>query len=306
MTAPTVEVVAGLMTITLVDVDNRNPLSAALVGGIRAGLAAAKEDPAIRAVVITNDGPVFCAGADLKAGPGQERPGGRFEDLLVDLRTSPTPVFGRIAGHAFGGGMGLAAALDVSIAIEDARFGFPEVRLGVAPAIISVVCLPKMRRADAVEAFLRGNRFPAARAAEMGLINRAVPADRLDAEVADVVADIRKGGPAALAAAKQLIHDVPPMSEGEAVVWTARFSADLFKSEEAAEGIAAFMSPNCCTVWTVVTPCRPTIHRSLPRRAKPACAAAPVSWAMFSMTKDSVLEPVRRHTPRLVQTMQEP
>ena len=75
--------------------------------------------------------------------------------------------------------MGLVAALDISIASDDARFGFTEVRLGVVPAIISVVCLPKMRPGDAMEAFLRGHRFPAARAVELGLINRAVPASEL-------------------------------------------------------------------------------------------------------------------------------
>ena len=108
-----------------------------------------------------------------------------------------------------GGGNGLAAALDISIAADDVKFGFTEVRLGVAPAIISVVCLPKMRPGEAMEAFLRGHRFSAARAAELGLINRAVPKSELDAAVEEVLADLRKGGPRALGFAKRLVHEVP-------------------------------------------------------------------------------------------------
>ena len=121
------------------------------------------------------------------------------------------------------------------------KFGFTEVRLGVAPAIISVVCLPKMRHGDAMEAFLRGNRFPASRAAELGLINRAVPAEELDAAVEEVLADLRLGGPTALGFAKSLVYEVPAMEQKEAFAWTADLSARLFKGEEAAAGMKAFL-----------------------------------------------------------------
>ncbi len=121
------------------------------------------------------------------------------------------------------------------------KFGFTEVRLGVAPAIISVVCLPKLRRGDALEAFLRGHRFPASRAAELGLISRAVPADQLDAAVDEVLADLRRGGPEALGFAKRLVYDVPEMEQKEAFAYTADLSARLFKSEEAAAGMKAFL-----------------------------------------------------------------
>jgi len=140
-----------------------------------------------------------------------------------------------------GGGNGLAAALDISIAAEDVKFGFTEVRLGVAPAIISVVCLPKMRHGEAMEAFLRGNRFPASRAAELGLINRAVPAAELDAAVDEVLADLRKGGPNALGFAKRLVYEVPGMGQKEAFQWATRLSGELFAGDEAAEGMAAFL-----------------------------------------------------------------
>ena len=116
------------------------------------------------------------------------------------------------------------------------KFGFTEVRLGVAPAIISVVCLPKMRHGEAMEVFLRGNRFPASRAAELGLISRAVPADQLDAAVDEVLADLRLGGPNALGFAKRLVYEVPAMEQKEAFAWTADLSGRLFRGEEAAAG----------------------------------------------------------------------
>jgi methylglutaconyl-CoA hydratase len=207
--------------------------------------------------VVTNEGKVFCAGANLKQqskrasrgdgdskgkARGKASTSGGLEDLLAEIQSSPTPVIGRIAGHVVGGGNGLACALDIAIASEDAKFGFTEVRLGVAPAIISVVCLPKMRPGEAMEAFLRGNRFPAARAAELGLINRAVPADQLDAAVEEILPDLRKGGPNALGFAKRLVYEVPRMSQTDAFPWAARLSAELFAGEEAAEGMKAFLT----------------------------------------------------------------
>jgi len=239
-----VKVERGVMTATLVDLENRNALGAALVQGLRDALAAANADPGIRALVVTNEGSTFCAGANLKERSGARHPGsgsGGFEELLHEIQASPTPVVGRIAGHVVGGGNGLAAALDISIAADDVKFGFTEVRLGVAPAIIAVVCLPKMRRGEAMEAFLRGNRFSAARAAELGLINRAVPAVELDAAVGEVLDDLRKGGPSALGFAKRLVYEVPALPQQEAFRWTAALSGELFAGDEAREGMAAFL-----------------------------------------------------------------
>jgi methylglutaconyl-CoA hydratase len=99
-----------------------------------------------------------------------------------------------------------------------------------------------MRPADAMETFLRGNRFSAARAAEIGLINRAVPRDQLDAAVEEVLADLRLGGPEALGVAKRLVREVPQLEQGDAFQRMTRLSAELFRSKEAAEGVAAFVT----------------------------------------------------------------
>ena len=237
--ATELDVDRGVATITLARPDNRNALSTELVDGLGDHLAAATADDAVRVIVLTNVGPVFCAGADLKAGGG---PAPRYSlvDLFDSIAGSDKPVIGRIAGHCTGGGVGLAASCDISVISEDAEVGFTEVRIGVAPAMISVVCLPKMRRADAAELFLSGERISARRAVEVGLLNRAVPADDLDGAVAEIVAKVVAGGPGALAAAKRLLREVPGQDRAAAFAWTAELSAELFASDEARAGIQAW------------------------------------------------------------------
>jgi len=230
---------SGVATITLNRPDNRNALSVELVNSLGDDVNRAMADDEVRLIVLTNESNTFCAGADLKGGSTEE-PRHSLVGILETMQDGPKPVVGRIAGHCTGGGNGLAAACDVSIAADDVFFAFTEVRIGVAPAIISVVCLPKLRRADAAELFLTGNRCPAPRAAEIGLVNRAVPRDQLDAAVESLVGDLLAGGPNALAAAKELVYKVPYMDRGDAFGWTEKLSADLFRSDEAAEGIRAF------------------------------------------------------------------
>lgn len=233
----------GVFTITLVDEANRNALGGALVAELTAACDTADADPEVRVIVLTNRGSVFCAGANLAERSSDAAPAAVRSpaELFGRFARSPKPYVGRIAGHCVAGGMGLAAAMDISIAIDDAKFGFTEVRVGVAPAVISVVCLPKIRTADARSAFLRGNRFLAPEAARMGLINAAVPADQLDAEVDAVVTDLLAGGPEAIATAKQLLREVPGMPIDDAFRWTGELSARLFTGDEAREGMTAFL-----------------------------------------------------------------
>ena len=234
----------GVATLTMDQPHNRNAMTPALLGGLADGIAAALADEAVGVIMLTHTGPAFCAGADLSSS-GENKRTRRSKtvglaDVLEDIQDAPKPVLARIAGHCVGGGIGLAAACDISIADAEARFAFTEVRVGVAPAIISVVCLPKIRRADALELFLSGERISAARAAEVGLITRAVPAGELDAEVAAVVARLLAGGPSALAAAKRLVYTIPGMDRKAAFTRTTELSQSLFASAEAAEGMAAF------------------------------------------------------------------
>lgn len=232
----------GVTTITLADEQRRNPLSNQLVRELLEAIDHAEEDDQVRVVVVTNKGPVFCAGADLTERLAGDTTVGRvgLEDLLLRVRRSPKVFVGRIAGHCVAGGVGLAAAMDLSVAVETATFGFSEVRLGLAPAVIAVVCLPKMRLADAKGAFLRATRFSADEAARLGLINASASPEALDQEIAAIVNDLLAGEPRALAAAKSLTAQVPEMSEDEAFAWTAELSATLFASDAAKEGMTAF------------------------------------------------------------------
>ncbi len=240
MTSPTLyEVSDGVGTITLNQPDQRNALSTDLVNSLGDHLAAARSDEACRVVLLTNNGPAFCAGADLK-GSSTEPPRWTLPEVLATIIEHPKPVIGRIAGHCMGGGVGLAAACDISIAADDVLFGFTEVRIGVAPAIISVVCLLKMRVADALELFLSGDRVSAGRAAEAGLVNRSVARESLDDAVAAVVSAVLQGSPHALSVAKRLVYAVPGLDREEAFERNARLSAELFASDDAREGMAAF------------------------------------------------------------------
>lgn len=243
MSVVTTDLSGGVLTVTLADEANRNALGGQLVSELVAALDDAEADPTVRVVVLTNTGKVFCAGANLSERSSTSAPAAVVDPqkLFGRFRRSAKPYVGRIAGHCVAGGMGLAAAMDISVAADDALFGFTEVRIGVAPAVISVVCLPKLRRTDAASAFLRGNRFPAAEAARIGLINGAVPRDQLDDEVGAVVADLLLAGPEALAAAKRLLAEVPAMPVDEAFAWTGELSARLFQSDEAREGMTAYL-----------------------------------------------------------------
>ncbi len=266
----------GVFTITLQDEAKRNALSQALTTQLVAAMDRVDTDDAVRVAVITNTGSVFCAGADLSerlnqpddsssvGRPDVSSPQARNLErtrserldplaLFRRIQDSPKPWVGRIAGHAVAGGTGLAAALDIAVAHADAKFGFTEVRLGVAPAIISVICLPKMRRGEATSVFLRGRRFDGTEAARLGLIASAVDPSELDAEVDAIVDDLLLGGPRALAAAKDVLQRIPQMHPDEAFPWAAARSAELFESAEAAEGMAAYLEKRPPS-WAPKTP----------------------------------------------------
>lgn len=252
MCVPAVEFTTrgAVATITLADDARRNVLTAEMIDAVVAAIDACEADGAVRVVVVTNTGRTFCAGADLTGAGGAPVD---LAGLLDRVQRSPLPFVGRVAGHCVAGGVGLAAVMDVSIALDDATFGFTEVRLGLAPAIISVVCLPKMRRGDALEAFLRGRRFPATEAARLGLVSATADAAGLDAAIDEVVADLLLGEPAALAAAKRLVYEVPAMGVGEAYAHTSGLSAALFASRAASEGIAAYLEKRPAP-WTPPAP----------------------------------------------------
>jgi len=229
--------------ITLDRPESRNALSADLVRELGTHLRNAIEDPAARAIVLTGAGRAFCAGADLKSrgDMGNARTGNPFIEILKLMRDGPKPVIAAVNGAAFGGGLGLVAAADIAVAVESAKFSFSEVRLGLIPAMISVVVLPKLGEHQTLRLFLTGERFDALKALDYGLLHKVAGDDGLVRAAQEEVDAIAKAGPIAIAEAKRLVRTVSRLPEDEAYRYAEEKIAALFASEEAAEGMAAFV-----------------------------------------------------------------
>ena len=201
-----------------------------------------------RVVVLAGNGRNFSAGADLtwmRSMRDRSR-----EDNLADARTTaamfsmlddlPCPVIGRVHGHALGGGVGLVAVCDVVVAEDSAVFGFSEVRLGIAPAVISPFVVRKIGQSHARALFVTGERFDAGWAQRIGLVHKVVDGEDLDSAVDAVVADVLASGPAAVTVAKSL-PEIASAPLDEATETTAGIIAELRTSDEGQEGMAAFL-----------------------------------------------------------------
>jgi methylglutaconyl-CoA hydratase len=209
-----------------------------------AGLHAAVADPAVRVVVLTHAGPAFCSGADLKetaeayAGTGP-LPAEMLGEVLATVWECPKPVVARVGGPARAGGLGLVAAADIAVCAEDATFAFNEVRLGVVPAIISATVLRRLAPRAAAELFLTGEVFDGRRAAEIGLVTAAAPAQALDETVVAYCEALVRGGPGALAGAKRLLLRPPAETVRADLTELSALSLEYFRSAEGMEGVRA-------------------------------------------------------------------
>ncbi|MFI6699857.1 enoyl-CoA hydratase family protein [Streptomyces sp. NPDC050509] len=225
----------GITTLTLDSPANRNALSARLVDALSDALAACGADPAVRAVVLTHTGTTFCSGADLKAPANPYT----FVGLMRQIVALPKPVVARVSGHVRAGGLGLLGACDLALADRTSDFAFTEVRIGVAPAVISLPLLPRISPRAAARHVLTGERFDAVQAVAAGLITEA--ADEVDAALAPVLDALRAASPQGLAESKRLLTvDVLDAFDRYAEDLVQR-SATLFMTPEAREGIAAFL-----------------------------------------------------------------
>src|SRR3954454_164505 len=231
--------------LTLDSPDNRNALSTALVHQLHQGLTDATEESGVRAVVLGHTGGTFCAGADL-AEAARRDPGEVAVDrarelahLLRRLLELPMPVIGAVNGHVRAGGLGLVGACDIVVAGRSSTFALTEARIGVAPSIISLTLLPKMSARAAGRYFVTGEKFGAAEAADMGLIT--IAADDVTTTVASLTAAIGKASPQGLAASKALTTAAILEAFDRQADELTEESARLFVSEEAREGMMAFL-----------------------------------------------------------------
>ena len=237
--------------LTLNRPDKRNALSADLVTALREALRKLAGDEAVRAVVLTGAGRAFSAGADLAALEAlqsatpmeNEADSAHLADLFEEIYLHPKPVIAKINGPALGGGAGLAAACDFSIAAEDVKVGFTEVRLGFVPAIVMAFVLRKLGEAAAKNLLLRGVVRPAREMAALGLFTRAVPAVDLDAVVNALAAELaRETSGTALTLTKRMMARVPGMGLSEALAHAVQVNAFARNTADCQAGISAFLN----------------------------------------------------------------
>ncbi|MEU0949080.1 enoyl-CoA hydratase family protein [Streptomyces canus] len=225
----------GVETLVLDSPHNRNALSAALVGELASALADCAKDGEVRAIVLTHTGTTFSAGADLKDPPAPET----LVGLLRQIVELDKPVVARVTGHVRAGGLGLLAACDIAAASTESTFAFTEVRIGVAPAVISLTLLPRTDPRALARHYLTGERFDAAEAVRTGLVTAA--GDDVDAVLEPILDGLRRAAPEALTETKRLLTaKVLETFDRDAADLTA-LSARLFASPHAREGMTAFL-----------------------------------------------------------------
>lgn len=237
----------GVATITMDRPDVRNAFNDRLIAEMYRAASALAEDPAVRVVVLTGAGDIFSAGADLNWMRSMRQwtfdenvaDSTRMNNMFRALYDLPKPLIGRINGHALGGGTGLTAVCDIAISVDSALFGFTEVVLGLAPAVISPYVVRKVGRSFARAVFVTGERFGADRALQAGLLHQVVAHDDLDEAVEAAVVRCLKAGPIAAAAAKRL-PDLALRPLDEATAETVQIIAGLRIGDEGQEGMAAF------------------------------------------------------------------
>ncbi|MGY1770763.1 enoyl-CoA hydratase-related protein [Blastococcus sp. SYSU D00813] len=235
-----VSVERGVARLTLDSPANRNALSRAMLAQLRAAVDEALADDAVRVLVLDHTGRVFCSGMDLSeaAGAGAGDQGVlAFPDLLTALWHAPKPVLAAVRGPARAGGIGLMAACDVVVAGASATFAISEVRVGLVPAVISAVLLPRMLPHLAHRLALTGEVFGPDLAVTAGLVDLAVADDEVDATVDAQVAALAAGAPGALAETKRLLRSGGLRGSFAEL---QEISARRFAGEEGQEGIAAF------------------------------------------------------------------
>ncbi|MEZ5832471.1 MAG: enoyl-CoA hydratase/isomerase family protein [Dongiaceae bacterium] len=237
-------------TVRLNRPDKHNAFDEHLIAELTQAFRDLAADSSARVVVLAANGLSFSAGADLdwmKRMSVMDRAANERDSLLLaDLMTAidrcPKPVVALVQGAAFGGGVGLVACCDIAIASSKASFCLSEVRLGLIPAVISPYVAAAIGPRACRRYFLTAEKFDAVTAERLGLVQRVVEPDVLDAARDEIVGHLLKGGPAALAAAKDLVRRVMFAEIDDTLRRdTARRIADARASDEGKEGIAAFL-----------------------------------------------------------------
>lgn len=227
----------GVATIVLDSQHNRNALSRQLIDELHGCLDRAEQLDS-RAIVLTHEGPAFCAGADLKERSTDPPDSTPFVRVLERLMDTPRPTIAAVGGAARAGGIGLMASCDLVVVDRRVTFALTEVRIGVAAAIISVPILRRVAPGAIASAMLTGETFDADEARRIGLVTHVT--DDLAGTVDDLCEGVRAGAPAAVAATKVLLAEVPTLDRATGFDRMRELSDRLFRGADAAEGMTAF------------------------------------------------------------------
>lgn len=238
-----------IATVTMNRGEVHNAFNVQLVNDLKAAFATLNEDDNLAAVVLTGAGKSFSAGADLNmmqaaahhSEEDNRREARQMGDLFDIVNNCRVPIVARVNGTAMGGGLGLIAACDIVIAADSARMSFSEVKLGIAPAVISPYVISKIGSSWARRLFITGERFTPALAREIGLVHTVIPLAELDATVESIIQELLSSAPQAMRACKTLAKNVGQMDPMAAHDFTAETIARLRVSEEGQEGLRAFL-----------------------------------------------------------------
>ena len=232
--------------VTLNRPDVKNAINRQLTQDLLAIFTQLKDNHTVKGIVLSGAGGTFCAGGDLNEMrsafmDSDTSNDSAFEDVLVAVNTAPQVVITKVEGAAMGGGFGLVCVSDIAIASTTAKMGLPEVRLGIAPAFISPYVIQRIGLSRSRELMLTGRRFNGTEAKTYGIVNECVEPDELDTRVNEIIAEVRKCSPNALRATKALIFEVMGKPMAETVEYRANLLSELRRSDDAQEGIMAFM-----------------------------------------------------------------
>ncbi|VAW08964.1 Enoyl-CoA hydratase [hydrothermal vent metagenome] len=245
----------GVATITIDDPQRRNPLSNETMRALKDAVWSANDDDTVRVVVITGAGDkAFSAGGDLAGGfvdsplPGHDARG-ELADLFRAMVTIPKPIVGRINGAALGGGFGVAAACDITIVVDDAKLGTPEIKLGLWPMMITAVLIPLVPRKQLLYMMMTGEVIDGKRAAELGIATMSVPREELDGVVEATVSQLLAAPPGALGMGKRAFYATASMDPDTALDHLQIGLTAVSFTDDAQEGVSAFLERRTPT-WT--------------------------------------------------------
>lgn len=241
------EVKDHIATVTLNRAENRNSMTPDVLSGLSDAMGRVASDPEVRCVIVTGRGKSFCAGADFKSRvadeglPPHERSFAMYSHFLKVLEVE-VPTIAALNGHAIGGGLGLAVVCDLRVANQDAKYGANFVRLGLHPGMATTYLLPRLMGVPrATEFLLTGRIVTGAEAADVGLVNYAVPADQVLPKAQELAREIATAAPLAVRWTKQSIYRHADWDPVSAARFEAHVQSRTFETEDHREGVKALL-----------------------------------------------------------------